>query len=183
VISFKEFLLTEAKDVGIKAEKALFYAMSIGKRSHAVERTLLKAKDHHLLFDYAKYVVKGRWKEVEPEIFSLSAWQTLQYVEKVVKDRLPEAEEVLSKSKFWSDYLGFLSQHDSNSHTHRQLELVKERGLTDDLFDALNNHYMSDELQEYICKVRPDLVGKIYGLSPELTQKYQHEKELGNVDL
>jgi hypothetical protein len=39
------------------------------------------------------------------------------------------------------------------------------------------------EAQEYIIKHRPDLVGEIQDLNPDLKEKYQHEKELGNVDL
>jgi hypothetical protein len=45
------------------------------------------------------------------------------------------------------------------------------------------NRYMTPEMQEYICKTRPDLVGRIENLDPDLAEKYSHEKELGNIDL
>jgi hypothetical protein len=38
-------------------------------------------------------------------------------------------------------------------------------------------------IQEYILKTRPDLVGKLQNFDKSLKVKYQHEKELGNVDL
>jgi hypothetical protein len=41
----------------------------------------------------------------------------------------------------------------------------------------------SRAMQEYVIKLRPDLIGEIDNLDPELAKKYQHEKELGQVDL
>lgn len=39
------------------------------------------------------------------------------------------------------------------------------------------------EMQEYVIKHRPDLIGEIDDLDPELKAKYQHEVGLGQVDL
>jgi hypothetical protein len=39
------------------------------------------------------------------------------------------------------------------------------------------------EVQEWICKNRPDLINQISNLDPELEAKHSHEIELGNVDL
>jgi hypothetical protein len=42
---------------------------------------------------------------------------------------------------------------------------------------------MNKEMQEYVIKLRPDLINKIEYLNPDLARKYQHAVELGNVDL
>ena len=39
------------------------------------------------------------------------------------------------------------------------------------------------EMQEYVIQRRPDLVALIGGLDPSLKSKYQHEVEMGGVDL
>jgi hypothetical protein len=39
------------------------------------------------------------------------------------------------------------------------------------------------EMQEYVIKLRPDLVGKIRNLDPTIKAKYSHEDQLGKVDL
>jgi hypothetical protein len=41
----------------------------------------------------------------------------------------------------------------------------------------------SKEMQEYVVQVRPDLIGKIPGLWPEVRSKFKHEAELSKVDL
>jgi hypothetical protein len=37
--------------------------------------------------------------------------------------------------------------------------------------------------QEFLIQLRPDVIRRIYKLNPKLRVKYQHELELGNVDL
>lgn len=39
------------------------------------------------------------------------------------------------------------------------------------------------DMQEYICRHRPDLIGEIENLDPELARKYSYEVELSNTDL
>ena len=38
-------------------------------------------------------------------------------------------------------------------------------------------------MQEYVLQRRPDLVGEIENLDPEVAEKYRHEVEIGNADL
>ena len=38
-------------------------------------------------------------------------------------------------------------------------------------------------MQEYVIRLRPDLIGKIDGLDPGLKAKYGHEADLGKIDL
>lgn len=45
------------------------------------------------------------------------------------------------------------------------------------------NGRMTSEMQEYICQHRPDLIGNIQGLDPDLAKKYQHEVGLSQVDV
>lgn len=42
---------------------------------------------------------------------------------------------------------------------------------------------MSKRWQEFIIRQRPDLIGQIIGLDPELKAKYLHEVELAKVDV
>jgi hypothetical protein len=57
------------------------------------------------------------------------------------------------------------------------------KGSIGNNFEILNSVGMNYEMQEYVCQNRPDLVSSIKDLDPELVKKYQHEKELGKVDL
>lgn len=41
----------------------------------------------------------------------------------------------------------------------------------------------SIDMQEYVIKTRPDLIGEIENLDPSLKTKYSHEVGVGNVDL
>jgi hypothetical protein len=51
--------------------------------------------------------------------------------------------------------------------------------------DHLTTDYRPNprEAQEFICRNRPDLIGQIKGLFPDLREKYFHELELSRVDL
>ena len=42
---------------------------------------------------------------------------------------------------------------------------------------------LSKDMQEWVCKTRPDLIGKIPDLHPDIARKYQHELELSHADL
>jgi hypothetical protein len=39
------------------------------------------------------------------------------------------------------------------------------------------------DMQEYVIRLRPDLIGEIKNLDPEVAERFKYEKELGNVDL
>jgi hypothetical protein len=61
--------------------------------------------------------------------------------------------------------------------------LVKLHKIDQELIDGLNFLGMEPEVQEALIKKRPDLIGEIEDLDPELERKYRHEHELGKVDL
>lgn len=182
MLTYKQFVLSEGQQFKTPVE-AYAYCLTTGKRNKRAEEIFLKDKDHYMLFDYAKNVVKGRWLEAEPEIFSQSPWQTLQYVQKVAKDRLPEAEDTLSNSQFWGDYLLFLQEKDIIDDGYRLVSLLKERGLDEETFNTLNDMEIPEDVQEWICQYRPDLINHIDHLDPKVKAKYRHETELGGVDL
>jgi hypothetical protein len=69
-------------------------------------------------------------------------------------------------------------------------EKLSERFGNGTMFDMLNRrfseyqhgYHYKDE-QEAMIKARPDLINKMEHLHPDLVKKYQHEQELGKVDL
>jgi hypothetical protein len=64
-----------------------------------------------------------------------------------------------------------------------KLQFLEKEGISKKTIEALGTIGISKEIQEYIIKKRPDLIGEIWDLNPELAKKHSHEKELGNVDL
>jgi hypothetical protein len=110
-------------------------------------------------------------------------FEIFDYIKKEIKDRYPEAEDILSKSYcWWGGYLLFLKGMDFTYGTQKLLNLVRERGIEEN-FAYLNIIVAPKDVQEYICNTRPDLVKQIKNLDPGLAKKYSHEKELGKVDL
>ena len=55
-------------------------------------------------YNYAKAVIKGRWKEAEPYIMEDSYW-AFMYSYKIIKERWPEAEHNMKDDLgVWSAY-------------------------------------------------------------------------------
>ena len=53
---------------------------------------------------YARYVIRGRWPEAEPTIMQDSA-SACWYARDIIKDRWPEAEPIIMGNPYrWSDY-------------------------------------------------------------------------------
>ena len=182
MISFKQFLLTEEKGFRHDPESAYSHALSNGKRDPKVEKILLKHGDSNQLFNYAKYIIHGRWPEAENALLKYP-WGCLCYVEYIVKDRFPKVEPELYGTRYWLDYLSFLRSLDENDKGKRLVGLIKDMGMTQELLDNLNAMGMPYDVQEWICQNRPDLINQIEKIWPSLDKKYQHEKELGNADL
>jgi hypothetical protein len=49
--------------------------------------------------------------------------------------------------------------------------------------DFLNRAGMTEDMQEYVCINRPDLIGEIEDLDPILKEKYKDEMNLSNVEV
>jgi hypothetical protein len=145
------------------------------KRWPKLENFLLTGKGDfgvESLFNYAEQVVRGRWKEAEkkiatdPQVFE----NYLTYVFGITTNdlqRVSKIKELLSK--------------DLSTNVQKWMLLKTE--LNEDSMLILNDAGMTREMQEYVVQHRPDLIGKIKNLDPELAKKYQHEQELGEVDL
>jgi hypothetical protein len=115
-----------------------------------------------------------------------------------IKGMTPELEKVIKQSpidswliaaqmpgiaKFVEDEDGF--RHPSHDWLTDEdvLRWLETKGTTDQVLWVMNKMGVMLKSQEYICQHRPDLIGKIEHLDPELAKKYSHEQELGKVDL
>jgi hypothetical protein len=98
-----------------------------------------------------------------------------------LQGRFPEGEDDIKGLEYvWYGYLDFLKWKLYSEKTKR--EWIQE-GVNENLFEILNYLGMSAKTQELLIQARPDLVNQIPKLHPALKTKYQHEVELGNVDL
>jgi hypothetical protein len=71
------------------------------------------ATDPKLAYEYARYVIKGRWPEGEPAIAKDPRW-AYWYARDVIKGRFPEAEPVIAKdphlAKNYNEFIKGLSK-------------------------------------------------------------------------
>lgn len=131
-------------------------------------------------YAYAVDDAKRRIPGIE-RIILTDARYTMYYIESMIQDRWSEAENTLRRADFWwNQYLGLLCARRYNRDVKWQW--VKE-GLTGNLVEILNRVRMGRDIQEYICRERPDLIGMIQNLHLALKAKYGHELELAGVDL
>ena len=142
------------------------------------ESTLLK--NAQWAYKYAKDVLYHPWPEAEPYIKDSMPWAYL-YATGVLRERWPEAEETIkSRPEMWIRYLQDLyAWNDPYSDVDDLgilLELLR-------LFPNIKTWNMTFGLQKKLLQTRPDLVGTIKNLDPNLKARYQHEVEFGNVDL
>ena len=94
---FKQYL--ENKNINKKpsgnARQDYEYARDVIKgRWKEAEPIIMK--DPYYAYLYAYYVIKGRWPEAEPTIIK-SPYHANQYARYVIKNRLPEAEQYIVK--------------------------------------------------------------------------------------
>lgn len=83
------------------------------------QKRLLPENEKKLLFvslslriGYARYIIKGRWPEIENEILTSGNYTAiLNYITTVLKGRWPEAEKILKKSKPSYDRYSFFLLH------------------------------------------------------------------------
>jgi hypothetical protein len=130
------------------------YAKLIGKRFPKGEDWI--AKDERFRIKYVKWIIQGRWLEIEPEVL-----QTLGSLKKYIS-ALTYNKVQIPKEWLW--------------------RIAKTKGLKTNL-KFLVQIGCPKEIQDYVIRLRPDLVNLIRHLDPELRDKYQHEVELSRVDL
>jgi hypothetical protein len=134
---------------------------------------------------YAQCTIKGPWPEAEEVILKHSS-SSMTYAQVVLKRRWPEAEETIYQDQFhWYSYKDWLRRL---KPTDRDKWQWLRAGITDELLDILNhfaihNVGMNQDMQEFVCQTRPDLIGKIFHLRAKLRRRYSHEEALSKVDL
>jgi hypothetical protein len=144
-----------------------------------LEFEALIKNDPGLVFYYATIVLKDRFLEGEECLLKERADFLYAYVVGTCK-RFPKAEPKIREDKvIWDKYLEAIK---NLSNTEKR-QWLKDEGLTDELFEVLNHLGMPVDVQEAVIKLRPDLIGEIGDLDSSLRVKYQHELELGRVDL
>jgi hypothetical protein len=126
---------------------------------------------------------KRRIPELE-DVIKTHPYYACAYVVNFTHDRWTEVEDAIkrkSESAFdWHCYIrGVASGRPTGETKWKWLKA----GVSENLVDILNEVGMDNNMQAYICKHRPDLIGKIKDLDPSLKAKYQHELELSQVDL
>lgn len=82
------------KAIFADAIETLEYAKAFGIRNAEVEKKI--AKDSSLAYQYAKYVIKGRWPEGESAI-AKSPITSFNYAHSVIKKPFPAGEEIMYK--------------------------------------------------------------------------------------
>jgi hypothetical protein len=160
-------------------ENAFLYCKKMKRRIPEAEE-LIKNNAHYA-GRYADEIIHGRWPEAE-EVIKKSGYQAGLYARLVIEDRWPEAERYIVHPgmTYCNDYRLFLSKLPFS----KKIGWLKKEGFTDHLFWLLGiADDISPALQEYVIQKRPDLIGKFKQLNPRIAKRYQHEKELGNVDL
>lgn len=196
--TYRQFL-TEAVRF-YDADDAYQYALNKRKRVPDVEKYILEVQDAKVAYMYARNVIEGRWPEAEPFI-KLDPMRAYHYANSVIQGRWPEAEEYIRKNvDQWWNYLGMVFYYpetdkypdlsgdvmeDALDHTHTEegkWSWLKVH-LTKEGVQAMDCLGMTPAMQEYAIKARPDLIHYIHYLDPALKAKYQHEDNLGRVDL
>jgi hypothetical protein len=158
------------------------------KRWLEAEPVLLKDPECAML--YARLFITefpgGRWRELEKRLLENkdAAYADIVYEYMgYIHTRWPEGEEAFLRNSHnvmdeFHDYLVNCRDQFTDQDKWKMLKDLSKANL-----EVLNFLGMTKEIQEYILQHRPDLVGEIPNLDPELAKKYQHEKEIGNVDL
>lgn len=126
----------------------------------------------------------NRLPDEEREIV-LRGWpdECFQYACEIVQGRWPEGESVIRKEGYyWRMYLKWSNVAECS--WEEKMQWIRNEGFTIELFEILNDSEdMPAEFQEMTCRLRPDLVGLIKDLDPELVVKYRHELEMASVDM
>jgi hypothetical protein len=135
-------------------------------------------------WNFAKSTGKRCCPESE-EIFARDAQMSYEYAKEVIGGRWPEAENAIKKSRDWKWYIHGLMR---KCYGHRKAEDEKKWSwihskIDENLIEILNEVGMNGRMQAYILDRRPDLIGRMKKVFPELKVKYQHELELSQVDL
>lgn len=151
------------------------------KRSAKVEEEILAEGNAFIMVGYALDVIKGRWPKAELFLMDFPHGARL-YALDIFKGRWPKAEKTIrSDPSEWRFYLEDLN--DREITVEDEWKWLKKEGVTDELFDVLNHIGMPRDVQDYVVKRRPDLIGKITDLDYWVELKYGHEFELAGVDL
>jgi hypothetical protein len=167
-----------------KEEWAGTYALKILKnRWPEVEHMILAPRrgfsQSNLPYLYAKDCVHGRWPEAEAVILG-KFWpgdlrhiqMVSNYAKDVIKARWYEAEEkipeLLGTPTIAEDYIG----NTGGKFKENRWKWLKEGPITTNLVSVLNLIGMDKEMQEYICKARPEFAIQITNLDPVLAFKY-----------
>jgi hypothetical protein len=155
-----------------------------GVRWPEAEKRILHTGNTRAALDYAHHIFRGRWKEAEPLI-----WKKKMNVEDYLRwtvdgERVPEFEAYVKEKSPLGSWARYVEDVKQRKHSEEEKwSWIKNEGLNEFVFEIINNGSMSQEMQEYILQHRPDLAAEIKNLDQVLMKKYQHEVELGNVDL
>lgn len=145
-------------------------------------------------YRYASEVLGGRFPLGEKAVLQ-DPNVAYSYTKYVIDDRWPEAEDLLrTDRRYWDIYVRFLSGHALSREDWEKdvwTWLKDPKYNMENTIEILNiaDYYSeygygsTDAMHEYICQHRPDLINKIWEIDSELAKKYQHETELGNLDV
>jgi hypothetical protein len=82
----------------------------------------------------------------------------------------------------WCEGTGLVTSHLRRLWL-RWKRIEKEQAIRQNPKNISRYKHSTAKIQEWVIKQRPDLIGRIPNLKPKLKVKYQHELELGKVDL
>jgi hypothetical protein len=195
MLTYKRFLLEDRKSEALSSPGAAFYYALDQLHGPFPEGEKIIAQDANDAYRYAYEVLGRRFRLGEPRILGSNPHIAFDYVVHVIKNRWPVAENLIKmNASRWARYLYFLAET-VNRDSRQKWENMAWNWLRDprcnmeNTIEILNTaDYESswgstDAMHEFICQQRPDLINKIFDLSPELAKKYSHERELGTVDL
>jgi hypothetical protein len=168
----------------VRGARSVFYPFVIHPIEYIHEKLL---QEPYLAYQYCKvspwwfkHLFKARWRQVR-FVASKDANAAYWFSKKILKGRWAEAEDVIRQDpRTWFDYVSEISSRGVSEKTKWKW-LKKE--ITPGLVDILNWTRMNRAMKEYICIRRPDLIGQIEKLDPELKGKFEFEVELGTIDL
>jgi hypothetical protein len=186
MLTYKQFLNETAEEDALQTpQKALQYAKYVigGEWTHGED---VIAMSPFTAYAYAFRILHGRFLKGEETIMKDPKW-TIEYAAHLIHGRWPEAEESLRESEdtlpWWRKYAVEMNSMSTLTDKIAWINNPEKYNMEYTL-DILNRTTQMPKLfQELIIQKRPDLIGKIKNLDPSLKAKYQHEDELGQVDL
>jgi hypothetical protein len=187
MLTYKQFLQESFHPLSYTAEKAydyfqhnwrIWHDSKVPGRLKKILEDKIKTSPHYAWL-YASDFLQRRWPEAEP-IIAADGSSAYCYAKNLIGKRWPEGEGAIIQNGYIHEYSLWLKQISTEQDRRKWLA----QGVTKNLVTIFNYmEWMPKRIQEYIISKRPDLIGEIWELDPELKAKYSHEYELGQVDL